>query len=161
MALGNKIWVSGEGRYLEGIASGTLTPGTVVQLVGGTAPVNNVHTYQAWDQASDAFPTEIVVVLDDPKQGKTADDTYATGERVPLFIPYPGACLNMLIADVAGTGATSDYSVGDYFQVQDTTGLLEDLAVGTAWNYSAPFVCLENYSDMSGNTRLHCRRTGF
>lgn len=163
MASGNKIVVTPTpgGVFKECIISGTPKPGTVMQLKASTEPVGGRHTYEVYNKAGDGYPALIAVLLEDRLQGKIATDAYVDGDRGFLYCPLPGDELNMLIADVAGTGATSDYAIGDLLQVADTTGLLEDRTVGTAFNFAIPFEVLETITDMSGDTLVHCQFTGY
>lgn len=164
MALGNEIILTPEprGRRLEGVIEGGLKPGTVVQIKpGSVADAGNRETYQAWDTAGTGVPGLIAILDYDYLQGKTADDAIPDGKRGFVYYPLPGDELNMLVQDQSGTGATSDFAVGDLMAVEDGTGLLIDGSVGTSTNASAPFQVVENYSDMSGDTRLKVMFTGY
>lgn len=163
MALGNNIVLTPEprGRRLEAVADVALLPGTCVQWkAGSSADAGNRKEVEPYDAAASGVPQQVMVVDADFQQGFTADDEIEAGKRVFLYVPLPGDELNMLVQDQAGTGATSDFSVGDPLKIEDGTGLLIDGALGTL-GYSNPFTVQENYSDMSGDTRLHVMFTGY
>lgn len=157
MALGNEIVLTPEprGRRLEGVIEGGLLPGTCVQLKSGsTEDAGGRLTFQAWNKSAQNVPGPIGVLDYDKLQGKTADDAIPDGTRGFVYFPLPGDELNMLVQDQSGTGGTSDFSVGDPLGPEDGTGLLIDVtpsAVGVA----APFTSMENYVDMTADTRLH------
>lgn len=162
MASGNVIVVSAEprGRPMEGTISGSgLKPGTIMQLQANTAPVNGRHTYEVYDRAASGDrPVGPMIVLDcDWLQGKTPDDAYSSGDRCFLFEPVAGDELNVRIADVAGTGSASDFTIGEPLMVQDGTGLLIR-ATGTP--QSAPFTPLENLVDQTSNALCHVVYSG-
>lgn len=162
--LGNKIVLTPEprGRRLEGIASGALKPGTVVQIKAGTEPnEGNRYTWEAFDKSQSGQPGLIAVVDFDQQQGKTINDAYEDGKPVFLYVPLPGDELNMLINDQAGTGASSDFAIGDPLMVEDGTGQLIDASTGTGAYLTKPFINLETYNDMSADTFLHVMFTGY
>ena len=162
--LGNKIVLTPEprGRRIEGVIETALYPGTVVQVKPGSElDAGNRLTWRAFDASGSGAPGLIGVLDFDWQQGKTYAEPYVAGRRGFIYFPLPGDELNMLIADLAGTGATSDFSVGDLLMVQDGTGLLIDAGIGTAQYTSRPFMAHENYSDMVGNTLLHVMFTGY
>lgn len=162
MALGNEIILTPEprGRRLEGIIEGGLLPGTCLMVKAGVErDAGNRLTYVAYNRATSGVPGPVVVLDYDRLQGQTADDAIPDGKRGFVYYPLPGDELNMLVQDQAGTGATSDYAVGDGLMIEDGTGLLVDGTFGTA-GLAIPFECQENYNDMSGDTRLHVMFTG-
>lgn len=165
MALGNEIILTPEprGRRIE-VYNGTeadILPGTcVMATAAGEEDAGGRLPYEPYNTAQSGVPKPIAVVEIDWWQGKTADDAIEPGKRMVIYFPLPGDELNMLVQDQAGTGATSDYSVGDPLRVEDGTGLLIDGTLGTA-GFSNPFECRENYSDMAADTRLHCIFTGY
>lgn len=165
MALGNNIILTPEprGRRLEAYndSGGDLLPGTVVQFkAGSTEDAGGRLGVEKYNQSGSGIPKVIWIVDADFQMGKTADEAIEDGKRVFIYAPLPGDELNMLVQDQSGTGATSDFSVGDPLKVEDGTGLLIDGALGTT-GISNPFECMENYSDMSADTRLHVQFTGY
>lgn len=161
---GNNIILTPEprGRRLEGIARIDLLPGIVVQpVVGATEDAGNRIEWEPYDQANSGFPRIVAIADADWLQGKTGDDLIKAGKRFSIYFPLPGDELNMLVDDAAGTGATSDFSVGDPMQIQDGSGLLIDAATGTSSYLTRPFMVFENYADMTADTRLHVMFTGY
>lgn len=160
MASGNKIIVSAhpQGKFLEGIISGTPKPGTVMQIKAATEPVGGRFTWEAYDRSHDAMPGLIAVLLPDTLQGKLNTDAYVSGERGFLYCPIAGEQLNMIIENVAGTA--DDYAIGDLLEVNDGTGKLQDAHTGTTHNYSIPFVCLETITDPTADYLAHVMYTG-
>lgn len=164
MALGNKIVLTPEprGRRTEGIIEGALLPGIVVQIKAATEPdAGNRYTWVPYNQTGSGEPVLMAVLDFDWQQGKTADDAYVSGRRGFIYFPLPGDELNMLVQDIAGTAATSDFAIGDGLMVEDGTGLLIDADLGTAQYLSRPFMVAETYNDMSADTRLHVFFTGY
>lgn len=163
MAKGNRILVStppggAKGVTVGGIVSGTPKPGTVMQIKAATEPVNGRFTWEAYDRSYDAQPGTIAVLLDDPLQGRSNSTAYASGERCEIYFPAMGDELNMIIENVAGTA--DDYAIGDYLEVNDGTGKLQDANTGTTRNYAAPFQCLETITDPTADYLAHVMYTG-
>lgn len=165
MSKGNRIVVTAEpqGIWKRGIVSGTPKPGTFMQMVSGIAPNDNgQHTWEVYNTAGSGVPRVVAILEEDRGQGKLMTDAYVTGTECRVYLPVPGEELNVLITDITGTGATSDYVVGDLLEVIDALGTFRDVAVaGTGYLRSAPFQVLENYSDMVGDTHLHAMFTGY
>lgn len=160
MAKGNEILISSphRGVFLEGIISGTDKPGTVMQVVAATEPVNGRFTWQCYNQSWDAQPGLIAVLLPNKIAGGTSTTAYTSGERCYLYCPAAGEELNMIIENVSGTA--DDYAIGDRLEVNDGTGKLQDAAMGTTRNYSIPFICLETITDPTADYLAHCMYTG-
>lgn len=163
--LGNNIILTPEPRGRRSEAyNGTeadILPGTCVQFIAaGTEDSGGRLGVEPYNVAASGTPKVVWVVDFDYLQGKTADDAIEAGKRLFLYAPLPGDELNMLVNDQSGTGASSDFSVGDPLKIEDGTGLLIDGALGTA-GISNPFECMENYSDMAADTRLHVQFTGY
>ncbi len=66
----------------------------------------------------------------------------------------------MLLKDISGTASDQDYAIGDYLEVDDGTGKLQDAATGTTRNYSVPFVLLETVTDLAADQLVRCMYTG-
>lgn len=164
MALGNKIVLTPEprGRYKEYVISGNLLPGTIVQVKAATErDAGNALTVEAYNKSGTGKPGLIGVLDFDKQQGKTVTDAYVSGTRGLVYFPLSGDELNCIIADLAGTGATSDFSIGDTLAVQDGTGYLLDAIVGTAMGLSAPFELQETITDLTANYLAHVMFTGY
>ncbi len=164
MALGNKIVLTPEprGRRIEYVISGNLLPGTVVQVQAGTArDAGNRLTVEAWNKVGTGKPGIIMVLDFDWQQGKLATEAYVSGKRGFVYFPLAGDELNMLINDVSGTGATSDFAIGDLLMVEDGTGQLIDALTGTAAALSAPFEVQEVVTDLAADALTHVMFTGY
>src|SRR5262245_18931649 len=87
----------------EGIASGTITPGMNV----GMSPAADSQMRHAWAPAgSDTLGTgttntagrrRIAVAKEDTLQGKTVDDSYASGDNVFVHMAAPNDVLQVLV----------------------------------------------------------------
>jgi hypothetical protein len=162
VANGNEIIVSvpHRGVFIEGIISGTDKPGTVMQIKAATEPVGNRFTWEKYDRSWDAQTGLIAILLEDKLQGKLATDAYVTGTRCFLYCPAMGETLNVLLKDITGTASDQDYAIGDYLEVDDGTGKLQDASTGTTRNYSAPFVLLETITDLAADQLVWAMYTG-
>ena len=156
MSKGNNILLACEpkGRFIEGIISGTPKPGTVMQLQATTAPIGGRFTYEVYNPSADNDPREIIVLLEDNLQGFSMTSAYVTGTQGRLYVPLPGEELNMLVADVAGTGDT--HTIGDRMGVVHGTG---KLAVQSTSANPASFQLLETVAAPVADTLLFCMRT--
>lgn len=160
MAKGNEILVTAQprGRFLEGIISGTPSPGTVMQIKEATEPVGGRHTWEVYDAAADGNQRLIAVLLQDTLQGKIATDAYEDGDRCFLYCPLPGDDMNMLVT-ASGTSTGDSQAIGDLYIVEDGTGML---IATTGTPEAEPFVCLETVSDVTAaGTLVWCMFTGY
>lgn len=155
--IGNTIIVSADpvGKFLEGIVSGTPKPGTVMEVssyfTGGRR-----HTWRAFQPGTDGQRRVIAVLIEDRMQGKLYSDAYVPGTRCFLYVPEPGEELNMLIADVAGTGDV--HTAGDTMIVQSGTG---KLIVSTGTPQSEPFRLEEGSAAPTADIWLAAMYTGY
>src|SRR4051812_27733305 len=106
VAKGNEIIVTSnpKGMFLEGIVSGTPKPGTMMEIKPSAGYAANRFTWQVFQPGTDGKKRLCVVLLPDQLQGKLATDAYVDGTRCFLYCPIPGEEMNILLADVAGTG---------------------------------------------------------
>lgn len=160
MARGSEIIVSAnpQGVFLEGTIYGTPKPGTVMQ-VKATALIGGRPVWQVYDTAGDGYPGMVAVLLPDSLQGGLATTAYATGTHCFLYCPIAGEELNMLVADVSGTGTSGSEAkaIGDILMVDDGTGKLVDDSSGLR----KPFILLEAQAEpISADALLHCMYTG-
>lgn len=157
MALGSKIILAADpkGVFLEGIVSGTPKPGTCMQIQAATAAVNGRFTYEVYAPGTDGEQRLVVVLLEDDLQGKLATDAYVTATRCRLYCPAPGEELNMLLADISGTG--DDHAVGDMLMIDTGTG---KLIVTTGSPEMESFMCLEAATDPTADALYRCMYTG-
>lgn len=149
MAKGSEVIVSAnpQGKFLEGIISGTPKPGTLVEVKTSVAPVSGRFTWQAVTRA-DGAKGIICVLLEDSLQGKLLTDAYVSGTRCRMYCPLAGEELNMLVENQAGTA--DDIAVGALFGVDQTDGKL----VADSSFTSAPFMALEAVTDPVADTLL-------
>jgi len=101
----------------EYIAGGTILPGMIVLLKDDG--VVEAHD----DDAPAAFLP--MVALEDELQGKSIDDTYASGDPVQCWIPYRGDIFLGILEDGA------DVVVGDFLE-SNGTGYLQKFTSGHA-----------------------------
>lgn len=159
MAKGNNIVVSAEprGRREECIVSGTPKPGTVMEIKAATEPVGGRFTYQAYQDAVADGDQRLIGVLDmDSLQGRLATTAYADGERGFIYFPLPGEELNMLVANIAGTG--DSFAIGDIMIVDDGTG---KLIATTGTPESEPFIVMETVAALTADALVWCKFTGY
>ena len=164
MSIGNSIVVNAnpKGVFIEGVISGTPTPGVVMQIKAATEPVGGRLTWEVYDRsgtAKDGLNTLIACLRPDDLRGKTNSDAYVSGERCFMYCPIPGEEMNMRILDISGTA--DDYAIGDLLQVIDGSGKLEDALLGTAFNYAQPFILCETITDPAADTLAHTMFTGY
>ena len=107
MAKGSLILINGSdpsGRFRSGIISGTPKPGQQMQIKAGVEPVQGLFTFEA---VSSASPSQTpFILLEDDNQGCVATLAYVAGTVGRMYTPLPGDELNLLFANVAGTGDT-------------------------------------------------------
>jgi hypothetical protein len=103
---GTQIIVSADpkGKYVEGIISGTPKPGTMMEVLAGTAPQGGRFTYQVFQPGTNGQRRTIYILLDDPLQGFVPGVAYVSGSRGFMYVPEEGDEMNILLKDIAGTG---------------------------------------------------------
>lgn len=126
---GSKILLSEEprGRFLEGVVSGTPLPGTIMQIVAGTAMNDRGrHTWEVYNRSADGEqPQGPFAVLLERGEGYIYSDAYVTTHQCFLYIPEPGDEMNLLWA-TSGTGTGDSLTVGQIGIVEDGTGYIID-----------------------------------
>lgn len=161
MARGTRIVVTPDvGKFEEGVvaAGQTFTPGMIVQSDPSVALQGGRHTYKLYDADLDGGRPKgkTVIVVEDRYQGKTVSDTYAAGARFFGFTPWPGCEINLLLADVAGTG--DDHAAGEVIIPKDTTG---KWIATTGSPEMEPAKILETVTDPVADTLVWCEWIGF
>lgn len=163
MAKGNKIVVASnpKGIFSEGTLKTGITPkpGTILQIDASAGIDNNGNfTFELFDADADGGRPKgpLYVLLPDESQGKLATEAYADSDRCFLYTPLPGEELNLLVADVAGTG--DDHALGEMLIVDDGTGKL-NATTGTP--ETEPFMLLEAITDPTADTLAHVIYTGY
>lgn len=163
---GNKVLVTSHprGTFRSCIVSGTPKPGTVMEMVPGTADVAGTFTWAAYGTtaastgrgvSADGDRKVIAVLLEDDNQGKIYSDAYASGDRGMLYFPLPGEELNVIFENQTGTGES--IVVGDELMVDDGTGKLLEADSDAE---SQPFIALESLSAITADTMLHVMFAG-
>lgn len=156
MARGNEIIVTSNpmGVRVEGVVSGTPKPGTVMEI--SAVATNGEKTFRVYQPGTDGDRRPIFVLLPDHLQGKLATEAFTSGDRVQCYVPVAGEELNMLVADVSGTG--DDHAVGELLIVDTGTG---KLIATTGSPESEPFQLLETLTDPSADQLAWCLYTGY
>lgn len=167
MAQGNEILVSVQpkGVFRECIVNGTPKPGTVMDLMYNTAPVNGCYLYEpagtsaavgVQGMAADGDRLPIAVLLPNKLVGGTNTDAYVSGDRGFLYYPLPGEELNMILENQSGTAEVFRY--GAKLIVDDGTG---KLLISASTPESEPFICLEQLvTGLSDDYLAHVLATG-
>lgn len=88
--MANTIQLKGEFRLDEGLASGVVKPGMLLERTSATTHTVIAHSVQG-GVAERAF------AMEDALQGKTVDDAYADGDLVTYHLAVPGAEMLALI----------------------------------------------------------------
>lgn len=158
MARGSKIIVSNNPRgvFHSGIIYGTPKPGTVMQIRVSAGLVNGMWTWEVYAPGTDGERRVIAVLLEDDLQGKLATDAYVSGTVGRLYTPIAGEEMNMLMADVAGTG--DDHTIGETMIVDTGTG---KLIATTGSPESEPFRLLETVTDPTADQLVWTMYTGY
>ena len=125
---GNEIMVSAnpQGKFVEGIISGTPYPGTIVQPDTSVALVGGRQTWVVYDADADGGRPKgpFIVLREDHLQGKIHSDAYASGDRGFGYIPLAGDELNLYWKDEDTGTTTNDIAAGQVGIVDDGTGLI-------------------------------------
>jgi hypothetical protein len=159
MARGNKIIVSANPRgvFMEGYISGAVKPGTICQADASVALKGGRHTFKVYQPGTDGeMPVgPYYILLEDSRQGRSAADAYVSGDRCFLYTPIAGEELNLLLADVAGTG--DDHALGEKLMVDTGTG---KLIATTGTPESEVAQLLEVITDPTADTLAWCLWSG-
>jgi hypothetical protein len=162
MSRGNRIIITTEhkGRKLEGIVGAGISPkpGTIMQIDVSEALIGGRFTFELYNADADGGRPKgpFIVLLEDIYQGKTVNDAYTAGDHCFGYVPLPGDELNLLVANIAGTG--DDHVKGETLIVDDTTGLL----VATASTPETEVaMLLEDITDPTADTLAWCIWNGY
>lgn len=149
----NTIVLSNEpkGRFLEGIVSGTPSPGHLGQIKAAVEPVSGRHTWEVAAPGADGADTLCAVWREDELQGKMYNSAYVAGTRGFLYVPIAGEELNVRVGEVAGTGNT--YAIGDKLMANATGGWLIPHTGGAA--NRALFVVMETITQQAAGGLVH------
>jgi hypothetical protein len=119
-------------------------------------PVNGRFSYEPYNRSADAIKAPVLVLLEDELQGYGLNVAYVSGTRGMLYFPQVGDMLQMLVANVSGTGEA--FPIGTELMIDDGTGLLIALT-GTPEMKS--FQSMETMAGgITADTYLLCMYTG-
>lgn len=144
------------GRFIEGIISGTPAPGVAMEVVPGTEPVNGKYTYRIATAGSTGDRRAVTMLLEDNLQGVPADlnggNTYTSGRQGRLYAPINGDEINVLVKNIAGTA--DSHAIGDQLMIDVGTGkfIVQDTAA-----HFAPFTLQETSAALTLDTLLCAR----
>lgn len=174
MSLGNGIIISAEprGRFEECYVSGTPKPGTVMELKIGTAAVGGRwtfepagttaanSTYSGMAADGNRMPIAVLLCCADHMAcppGGLNTTAYTSGDRGCVYYPVNGEELNMILMDIAATGADQDFVPGTKLMVDDGTG---KLLASASTPEAEPFICLETVTDLAADVLTRVMFTG-
>jgi hypothetical protein len=111
-----------QGKFLEGVVSGTPLPGTIMQIVGGTAQQEERFTWQSANLAASGNWLMQAVLREDDNQGGTASTAYVSGTRCEMYVPISGEEMNCLYG--LGSGTSNSLTPGTNLMVSSGQGIL-------------------------------------
>lgn len=164
MARGTRIVVSDQprGRWEElYVGSGvTLYPGMIVQKDLSVALKGGRETVILYDADADGGrPKGGPFLVATNELGAMVGRDYTTaipaGEKELFYTPYAGDELNLLIANLSGTG--DDHAIGEVLIVDDTTG---KMIATTGSPETEVAVLKEAITDPTADTLAWCQWTG-
>lgn len=104
------IQIKGGFRLEEGLASGAVSPGMLLEQTSATAMTVKAH-------ATEGGYAERLFAVEDALQGHTIDDDYSSGDLVQFHVVEPGAVVQVLVA------GGSNVSIGELL-ISDGDGAL-------------------------------------
>lgn len=141
----------------EGILNGTPKPGTCMQIDAAVEPVNGALQWEVYQPGTDGHRRLVAVLEEDSNQGRSTTTAYVSGDRAMIYCPMAGDRLNMLVANIAGTGDT--FAIGDLFIIDTGTG---KLIATTGSPEAEPFQCIETEGTaLTADTLVECFYTGY
>lgn len=152
------IIVSSEprGRFDEVVLYAATKPGQCVTLKAGVEPVAGKFTYELYNRAADGGRAPVAVVLENELEGQDCEVAWAAGKQARVYFPAHGEFLQMLVANIAGTGDA--FEIGDQLMLDDGTGKL--IAV-TGSPQSVPFEVAETQAALTEDTLVLCKYTNY
>jgi hypothetical protein len=86
----NQIQIKGGFRHEEGLASGTVAPGMLLEITSAAADTVRAH-------ATEGGYAERAFAVEDALQGNTIEDDYSAADLVSYHLVEPGAVVQALI----------------------------------------------------------------
>lgn len=119
----NQIQLSGDYIREEALASGTVSPGMLLELTSATADTVKAHATQGGEH-------ERAFAVEDSLQGNEITDDYANGALVQYNIVQPGARVQALLkAGESVTKGDTLISGGDGTLIGDTGSPVQKTAI--------------------------------
>ena len=152
------------GVYEDVIVGDTSKPGTVMEMKPATEPIGNLFTYRAYGTqaasggnfvSNDGDRKAIAVLLEKDDEAKIYSDAYVANDRGRVYFPATGEELNMLVANIAGTGDA--FAIGDELMVNDGDGKL--IACDSDAE-AHPFTVRETVAALAADAWVRCRFNG-
>jgi hypothetical protein len=126
MARGQTIVISECPRGVETAGHGktgeTFYPGMIVQMDPSVSLIGNRHTFKIYNRDADGNNPAGAFYVVREHAYRDIDQPYAANEMLNLYVPLPGEEVNLLLANIAGTG--DDHTAGEILMVDDGTGKL-------------------------------------
>ncbi len=158
----NEIVVSGDpkGHFLEGIIEGTPKPGTCLEIKPGAAVDGGGRpTFRVKQGGTDGDRGRVLILMAQSEWGKTKNDAVVSGDRVRVYEPVMGDELQVLCANLTGTGSgTLDaFAIGDKLIIDEGTG---KCIKTTGSPQMEPFEVQETVSAIQADTHVLVTFTG-
>lgn len=150
------------GVFIEGpiSLSGTAKPGQMVQYKAGGTEQGNREQLELYNQSADGVRASgPIILMENALLGKTVDATYADGDWAFAYIPQVGEEIQVLAANLTGTGSGTDdaFAIGDKVMPDDGTGKFVKVS-GTV--ETAPFTVKETVAALTADTLILVQYNG-
>ena len=144
-----------KGHFEECIIVGTPKPGQCMTILAATEPVNGKFSVEPFNRSADGEQAEIGVLLENELEGSLITTAYVTGTLGRIYYPAMGELLQMLVANIAGTGDA--FAIGDMTIVDDGTG---KLVATTGSPEMESFRIMETQAALTADLHVLCQFTG-
>ena len=167
MAKGTKVIVSAhpKGHFEECVVIGTPKPGVIMDIVRPGVAAHGRWNYEPYGTTAasgvqgvtaDGNRAAMAILLEDDNQGATINDAYVSGRPGRIYFPIMGEEFNLWLQNQSGTA--DDFVIGDKLIVDDGTG---QLLISASTPESEPFICLETQTDLTADTAVWVKFTGY
>lgn len=164
---GKKIQVSAhpKGHQESCTVIGTPKPGIIMDIVRPGVSGHGRWNYEPYGTTAasgvqgvtaDGNRCAIAILLEDDEQGATYNDAYVSGRPGKIYFPIMGEEFNLWLQNQSGTA--DDFVVGDKLIVDDGTG---QLLISAGSPESEPFIMLETQTDLTADTLVWVKFTGY